>query len=321
MIPAPLQAIPILDVCRSFISSPKTLPGDFYTEDVLSKIFEWKREDVFSFLMNDMHTPNFPKAKALKPEIINVFWSPKGLFYPQKCLLAVLTSAGAIEIVVQIGKNWISIHKLNSQWFKIIDDDFQSLKDTVKVGAGCLREQLNRLVITDATWSNLSNQDTDASFAYLVTAHRNSEIVIWKVHRVLSDIVHMNTCVNIEFEFRKKLTEDSIKINNMLWVDFGDNLYLLFIGFFNGQIGVLKLQEFEGSLTSSSCHNCYNDEDSIAIDSMEVLQKTDKQLELLVIKGMYLLLLTVDSSGKMINMNFVTSPGFSITGSLTLKLF
>ncbi|XP_058808131.1 uncharacterized protein LOC131673824 [Phymastichus coffea] len=311
--PAPHQATPILNLSRSFINSPKAMPSKSYEDEIVSKIFDWKKENVYSFLKNDTYTPEFPKTKVLKPEIINVFWSPKGLLHPQKCLLAVLTSAGSLEITVQIEKNWFLIHELSKDWFKIIDEDFKSLRETVIIDAACLKEQLNRLLVTNAAWSSLHHRGGSASFAYLVTAHRNAEIVIWKVHRVLADTVYIDTRINVEFKFRKKLTEDSSKINTMLWVDLGDNKYLLFVGFYNGQIGVLKLQEFEGGLTCSLYSVCFN-EDRIIVNSMEILQQTSKQLELLAVKDRYLLILTVDIFGKMISMKFIMSPGFSITG-------
>ncbi|XP_011502170.1 PREDICTED: uncharacterized protein LOC105365651 [Ceratosolen solmsi marchali] len=314
VIPAPMQTNPILKLSRSFIYTSEALPGEIYMKNILDEIFEWKKEDIYSFLMHDYYTPNFPKALKMTPEIVDVFWSPKNLLHSHKCLLAIVTSAGAVELALEVDQNWISIFDFVSLWAPAINEELKIEKGKTKVDAGCLKMQLNRLIVTTVTWSPIYSEFSDSCFAYLVTAHRNSEIVIWKIHRVINDIISIDVKINVELKLKKKLTNESIKINNLLWIHLNQQNYLLIIGFFNGQIGALKLQTLENEIAFESYSVSYDEADNIPVDFIHVLEKTDLFIKLVVIKGMYLLILTLDFHGKMINTKFISSPGFSITG-------
>ena len=311
-----MQATPAINLCRTFIHPPDDMPSELFAEQVLNSIWDWKKEDVYSFLMNDAFTPNFPRATKFTPDITDVFWSPCKLLHPCKCMIAMLTSAGAVELAIQIDYSWISIYKFTSIWCNVVKEEFKSTHgEDAKLECDALRDQLQRLLATSVTWSCLYNKENDP-FAYLVIGYRNSEIVIWKVDRMTSASMTLNTEASVELKFKKKLGSENVKINNLLWVDLSNGNYLIFIGFYNGLVGVLKLQEFEGGITSSSYSLSYSDEDDIPVDFLYVLQQSQNQIELAVVKGMYLLILVLDSHGKMINMKFATSPGFSITGKI-----
>jgi hypothetical protein len=309
-----MQTNPILNLSRSFIYSPEALPGEIYMNDILDEIYNWKKEEVYSFLMQDSYTPNFPKALKMVPEIVDVCWSPKELLHSHKCLLAILTSSGAVELALEVDQNWISIFEFTNSWASVINEELKNIEKNKKLDAECLKMQLDRLLATTITWSPIYSKINDLCYAYLVTAHRNSEIVIWKIYKLINYISNDDIKVNVELKLKKKLIPESIRINTLLWIHLDDHNYLLIIGFFNGQIGTHKLQAFDNEIISGSYLVSYDNIDNIPVDFMHVLQQTPKWLELVVVKGMYLFIFTLDIHGKIINTKFISSPGFSITG-------
>lgn len=271
--------------------------------------------------MKDTYTPVFPRAVKLTPEISDVSWSPQNLLHPQKSIIALVTSSGAVVLAALVNKSWISIYEFTPTWAQIIEKDLGMTDEDRKFSYESLRDQLDRLLVTTIAWSCLHYEQPDKCFAYFVTAHRNSEIVIWKVHRVKNDITSVDQSIDVELKFKKKLIDQHVKINTMLWVHLDDKNYLLVVGYFNGPIGVLKLQEFEGGITCSSYSTCYAEEDGIPVDYLRVSRETDRWLEIVAVKGMHVLVMVLDVLGKMISTKFVSSPGFSITGKDLRKLF
>ncbi|OXU26107.1 hypothetical protein TSAR_016781 [Trichomalopsis sarcophagae] len=315
IVPSATQASPILHLARSFFNAPEAMPCAQYEKYVLSNIFQWPKEEIYSYLLQDALTPTFPKALPATSDIVDVFWSPYRLLHPLECLLAAVTTTGAIQLVAQIDRTWISIYEFNAVLAENIEEDIQQLKRNKKIDSQALKEQLYRLLVTTATWSCLYQSPDKKCFAYLVTAQRSSEIAVWKVDQLSKESIDLEANITgVQLKFIKKVNSESIKINILLWVNLSDKSYLLFIGYFNGHIGVLKLEQLEEGLTASSCETCYSEDDGIPVDYLNLLQQTDDTLEILVIRGIYLIILVVDITGKFISMKFVASPGFSITG-------
>ncbi|XP_014210063.1 uncharacterized protein LOC106640507 [Copidosoma floridanum] len=316
MIPAPGQSHPILNLRRSFIQSPSTLPSKRYMQDVLSAIFDWDKKDVYSFLMMDALTPSFPKASIPMTEICDIFWSPQDLLNPHACLIALLTSGGGVELAVQIDLSWFSICNVSDAWAEVIEADYEAVDNAVNFKGQTIKNQVYRLFATTATWSCAYKTD-NACFAYLVTAHRNSELAIWKVKSVLSSEIlkkeHPST--KLELKFNKKLSNSFNKISSLLWIQLSEKQRcLIIVGFFSGLVGLIKLRKLNTEIQFDSYSTCYSVEDLIPVDFLHVLCKTEKWLEFIVVKGMHIVTLVIDIYGRIVSMKNISSPGFSITG-------
>lgn len=270
--------------------------------------------------MNENYLPVYPKASKVVPEIVNFYWSPQNLLKPQKCMGALLTSSGAVEIVLQIDRIWITVHEFTPAWIQVVNEDFELIENNQTLDAKFFKQKLDRLFITTITWSSLQNEQSSKCYAFLVTGHRNSEIAVWKIYGASNDSLNEDMKLDVELKFKKKLIEENVKISFLLWTELSEKNYYLIVGFHNGQIGVLKIQEFEGGLTSQFYSTFYCDIDNIPVDSLNVLKLTGQWIEIVAVKGMYLIFFTLNMTGEMINMRYISSPGFSITGN-SFKLF
>lgn len=270
--------------------------------------------------MHESYLPVYPKATKMVPEIVDFFWSPQGLLKPQKCMAALITSSGAVELVLQIDREWITAYEFACEWVKHVNEYDELQESSEGLDAKFFKQKLDRLLMTTVTWSPLQHERNEKCFAYLVTGHRNSEIAVWKISDVssdnLSDILNLNEDIKLDVacKFKNKLINENVKINTLLWIQLDEKNYYIIVGFYNGQIGVLKLNEFEGELKSHFYCTFYSNLDNIPVDALIVLSVTKELVDIVIVKGMYLIFCTLDMFGKMMNMKFICSPDFSITG-------
>ncbi|KAJ8668844.1 hypothetical protein QAD02_000103 [Eretmocerus hayati] len=311
-VPSPMQANPVLNLLQTHINCPESTPGEMYAETIETKIFDWDSRDIRSFLMKPNFTPNFQYTLKASSNIVDVFWSPQDLLCPSRCLLAILTSHGVVELTVSIKHYWISIYDFSSEWIKTVNSDFQAI-DSDNLDCKMISTQLERLQATSVAWSPLKTNCDDTPFAYLAIGHRNSEIVVWKIHQVTSDSISADSRLNVEMKFKKKVLPENLKINTMGWIHVDEGQYLLLIGFFDGQLGCLKLQEFEGGITCCP-FIISHDADLSPVHDVQLLQQRSNNIEIIVTKEKHLCFLMLNGTGQTMHKEFTLIPGFSITG-------
>ncbi|KAK2580547.1 hypothetical protein KPH14_007680 [Odynerus spinipes] len=212
LIPSPISPHPTIKFSRSFIYPSDILPTSAFINEVTSLICNTKRRELYSLLMEAALVPKINDVTDILPKIISVCWSPENLIHPSKCMLAIITSVGAVELLHQVSTNWFSICDLSSVWLRTIQDDIKSKFSDYQNKESHftkIQENLRRLQACAMTWSELFKLD-NTYYAYFVTAFRSSEIVIWKIPK-LFDFSEKNIAIEKYYTYTDRIAVNSLQ--------------------------------------------------------------------------------------------------------------
>lgn len=301
---------PAFKFARSFIYTSDTFPA--CTDETNSSEWNSRRRDIYSLLVNDVVTPKLDGAsdKLLRTKAV---WSPKNLISPSQCVLAILNSAGAIELLHKVSNNWYSVCDVSSLRLKLLRNDiatnlkkrnfYKKLKDQ----SGRVTEGIRKLQACSMTWSKLF-ETGETSFAYFSIAYCNGDILIWKVPKI------SNFIKSLELAFLGTIDLNDLLIANVLcWITIDVNQHLIVIGYFDGRIRGVKLTDRDNNLQIASVEN-YVDSDHIAVNYLHVIPRDKSDIKILAAKDSLLLLLCINSAGELKSVRHLCMRGFAITG-------
>ncbi|KYN00857.1 PREDICTED: uncharacterized protein LOC108775552 [Cyphomyrmex costatus] len=312
--PSPMSPNPIFKFFRSFIYSSNILPAGAFTKEIDSSIWNLKREEIYSLLMDDVITPKLDGVIDKCPRIVKVTWSPKNLISPSQCILAILNSAGAVELLHKVFNNWYSICDVLSLRLKIIQDEIKvgldkyDLNEKLNNQSARTIETIKKVQACSMAWSKLFKiEETlllkrEEAFAYFSVAYRNGDIVIWKVPRISNftkslqpifvGLIHLN---------------HASKINVLCWITININEHLIAVGYLDGRICGIKLTDNNNNIQITLVEK-YVDSDHIAVNYLYIIPQDN--IKILAAKGSFLLLLCTNSK----SIRYFRAPGFTITG-------
>lgn len=310
--PSPMSPNPIFKFARSFIYPPDILATSTFIDEADSLIWNLMREEIYSLLMDDIITPKLDGVIDKFPRIVKAMWSPKNLISPSQCVLAILNSAGAIELLHKVSNNWYSICDVSSLRLKIIQNEIKSnlnkcnfYKKSSNQSAK-LAENIKKLQACSMTWSKLFKTE-ETSFAYLSVAYRSGDILIWKIPRI------SNFIKSIEPVYFGVIDLNSTsKINVLCWITINANEHLMIVGYLDGRICSVKLTDKNNDLQIVSIKT-YIDSDHIAVNYLYMISQDESNIKILAIKGSFILLLSINSAGELNNMRHIPVQGL-ITG-------
>jgi len=259
--------------------------------------------------MNDAVTPKLDGTIDKVPRITKVAWSPKNLISPGQCMLAILSSAGAVELLHKVSNDWYSICDVSSLRLKMIQDDIQinlNKRSTVQ-RARIAVEDIRRLQACSMTWSQLFKKG-ETSFAYFSIAYYSGDILIWKVPRV-SDFTK-----SLELAFVGTIhLNNALRANVLCWITIDVSEHLIIIGYFDGRIHGVKLTDRNNDLQVASVEK-YVDSDHITVNYLYKISQDEADIKILAAKGSFLLLLCINSAGELKSMRHLRVQGYTITG-------
>lgn len=304
---------PTFKFARSFIHPSNTLPACAFMEDVDSLIWNLIREEIYSLLMDDAITPKLDGVTDKFPRIVKAAWSPKNLISPSQCVLAILNSAGAVELLHKVLNNWYSICNISSLRLKIIQDEIKSNLNKCNFHkksssqSAKIAESIKKLQACSMTWSELFKIG-GTSFAYFSVAYCNGDISIWKVPRI------SNFTKSLQPVFVGIIgLYDALKVNVLCWITIDANEYLIVVGYFDGRICGVKLTNRDNNLQVVSIEK-YVDPDRIAVNYLYIIFQDKSNVKIIAAKGFFLLLLCINSTGELKSMQHLHIRGFTITG-------
>ncbi|KAL6438942.1 hypothetical protein ACFW04_003766 [Cataglyphis niger] len=308
--PSPMSPNSMIKFARSFIYPSEKLPAHAFADKIDSLIWnDLERADIYSVLMEETITPKLDGINDIAYRIVNTTWSPKNLISPGQCVLAILTAAGAIELLHKIFNEWYSICDISSLRLNNIQDEIISNLNKCKKSNNkyaLITESMRQLQACAMTWSELFKTE-EASFAYFSVAYRSGDILIWKIPRI------SNFTESLLPIFIGKIDlNTTVKINVLCWITVNTNEYLLVVGYFDGQICGVKLTCDDGLQIASI--EKYITPNHIPINYLHIVSQDDSSVKILAIKGTFLLLLHINLTGTLKSMQHLQVQGFNISG-------
>lgn len=265
------------------------------------------REELYSFIIEESMTPKLSNVKEMVPKIVDLAWSPKDLIHPSKCLIAILTSAGAVIIACKICRDWYPVYDLSSLRYNIIEQRInEELEENKNNSASfeTFKVYMKALQASCFTWSKFF-----ADFAYFVVAYLNGDIIIYKILKVFD----YNKIVNPKIVGIIRLNE-SVKMNVLNWITIDTKKHLIIIGYFDGRIYGLNVEEHDGNFELMFIEKYYDYTDRIAINAIKIFPQSDLNINVLIAKGYYLFLLCFKENGTLRSMQHLQLEGFMISG-------
>ncbi|XP_031833046.1 uncharacterized protein LOC116427171 isoform X2 [Nomia melanderi] len=311
-VPNPMSPYSTIKFSRSFIYAPLIFPTEPIMNKIESKIWSMHREEIYSFIMEESLTPKISNVKEMMPKILELAWSPRNLLFPNKCLLAILTSTGAVLIAHKISTDWYPIYDLSSIRYNIIEDEITTkLKDMTNHSTSflTLKNCVQALQASCMTWSSLLGD-----FAYLTVAYRNGDIIIYKVPIItycseIPSIKIMGTvCLN-----------EHVKINALHWITINATKYVIVLAYFDGRIHGLTMENPDQLVEFKSIDKYYDYADRIPVGTIKTFPQTDLSTKILISKGSFLFLLHLTTNGTLKNIQHLQLEGFTISEVIRLK--
>ncbi|XP_033186845.1 uncharacterized protein LOC117155220 [Bombus vancouverensis nearcticus] len=306
-IPSPMSPCSTIKFIRSFIYAPSTLPTENISNKIESKIWGMQREAVYSFIMEESLTPKLSNLKEMVPKIIDLTWSPQNLIHPSKCLIAILTSAGAVTIAYKISKDWYPAYDLSSIRYNFIEQEINTKLKESKNNSTLFETFKNCLKALQAscfTWSKLF-----VNFAYFAVAYFNGDIIIYKIPKI-SDY---NEISNPEIIGTIRLNE-YIKISALNWVTIDIKKHLIIVGYIDGRIHGLNIEDHDQNIELKFIEKYYDYKDRISISAIRIFPQNDLNIKILVAKGPFLFLFCIEKNGTLKTMEHLQLEGFTISG-------
>lgn len=311
--PSPMSPNPAFKFARSFIYTSDTFPACTFTNETDSSIWNSMRQDVYSLLMNDVVTPKLDGASDKFLRMAKAAWSPKNLISPSQCVLAILNSAGAVELLHKVSNNWYSICDVSSLRLKILQNDIttdlnnHNFHKKLNNRNARITKDIRKLQACSMTWSKLF-KIRETSFAYFSVAYCNGDILIWKVPKI------SNFMKSLELVFLGTIDLNDLSIANTLcWITVNANEHLIVIGYFDGRIRTVKLTDRDNDLQIVSIEN-YVDSDHIAVNYLHIISQDKSGIKILTAKDSFLLLLCINLAGELKSIHHLRVQGFTITG-------
>lgn len=294
---------------RSFVYSSDTLPAHVFADQIDPFIWNADREEAYSLLMEEAITPKLNSVNEAIPRIAKVAWSPKNLISPNQCVLAILTVAGAVELLHKVSNEWYSICDISSLHLTIVQDEIKSKLDKCKKSNKCavITESMRQLQGCSITWSELFKVKKHF-FTYFSVAYRNGDILVWKISRI------SNFSESLQPVLVGKINlGTAVKINVLCWITIDTKEHLLVVGCFDGQICGIKLVCNTNDLEMTVIEK-YITPDCISVNYIHVLSQDKSNVRIVVAKGAFLLLLRINSTGVLQSMQHLQVEGYNITG-------
>ncbi|KAL6267332.1 hypothetical protein P5V15_000407 [Pogonomyrmex californicus] len=317
--PSPMSPNPIFKFTRSFIYPPDTLSA--FIDKIGSLEWNLQHEEIYSALMNDISSKLDGIPDKL-PRIVKAAWSPKNLIFRKQCILAILNSTGAVELLHKVSNNWHSICDISSFRMKIVEDEIKtSLNEHNKRNKrfhaksnnqyANIIENFRKLQACSITWSELYKKG-DTSFAYFSVAYCYGDILIWKISRVSS----FKTSLQPMLVGRINLN-NPLKVNVLCWITINTNKYLIIVGYCNGEIYGINLIDRNNNNLQTVSVTKYVDSDNIAVNYMYIILQDKSNIKILVAKGPFLLLLCINPMKGLKSMRYLHMQS-NITGIIPI---
>ncbi|KAL0107472.1 hypothetical protein PUN28_014652 [Cardiocondyla obscurior] len=306
--PSPMSPNPTFKFARSFIYPSDTFPSCAFTNNPDSSAWNLIRQDIYSLLINDEILPKLNGVIEAFPRITQTSWSPKNLISPSQCVLAILSSTGAIELLYKVSNNWYSICDVSILRLKMIEDEIKvnfsgTYKNTNSQNVK-IADSLRKLQACAMTWSPLFKIG-ETSFAYFSVAYCDGDILIWKVPRI------SNFTKSLELTIVNTINLNGVlKANVLCWVTINVHEHLIVVGYLDGRICGIKLTD---NLQIAMIEK-YVDPDRVAVNYLYIISQEESCIKILAAKGPFLLLLHTNLMGELKNMQHLHIEGFTITG-------
>lgn len=304
---------PTVKFARSFVNPSDILPAHAFATEIESLIWNLERQEVYSLLMEEAITPKLDGANGTVLRIIKIEWSPKDLISPNQCILAILTAAGAVELLHKVSNEWYSICDVSSLRLNIVQKEIKSsLKKCMNSHKNVnkyaqITDNMRRLQACSMVWSELFKVE-NTFFAYFAVVYRSGDILIWKIPRISNFTVALRPTLVCTVDL--KIT---VKINTLCWISVNANKHLLIVGYIDGRIYGIKLNCNADDLEIELIKK-YMDNDRIAINHFHLTYKDESHIKILAAKGVHLLLLCISWTGSLESMRCLRTEGFNITG-------
>ena len=290
---------------RSFVYPSDVLPTEVFSQKVNSILWKLKKEEIYSFLLEEILLPRVNVISDLVPKVVFVAWSHQGMLHPSKCLLGMISSAGAVDVLLKDGIEWFSACDLQCHWLRIVVEGFPS--NLTAMTSEQIKSHIRRLQAVAISWSNLKT-NMDHSFSYFIVAYRSTDILIWRIPAVMDHsrqvipTVALRTNLNI-----------NIRIDILKWISITGTKNLIVMGLSNGKIQGLLFEESQGKVFWNIIE-IYTEEDLIKVTSIKFCFCSEKEIRLFISKSTFLIVIRVDSEGNKLEDYCYQVPAFSITG-------
>lgn len=310
-VPSPMSFQSTLKFSRSFIYTPLTLPSELLCNKFETKIWSLEGEEFHSLLMEESLTPRLANMKEMVPRIIDLAWSPQNMIYPSNCLIAILTSAGAVTIAFKVSKNWYTAYDLSAVRCQLTDQELKVAFKKYKYNPPLekIRNSLKWFQASSFTWSKRF-----CGYAYFAVAYRSGDINIYKV----PEIIDYNKIPSPRVVGTVTL-DDLIRINVLHWISIDDNEHLIIVGYFDGRIYGLTINIRHQNFELESIEKYYVHEDRIPVEAVRTLSEDESSKKILIAKGSFLFLLRFTTNGGLESMQHLQLEGFAISGMICIS--
>ncbi|KAF7992256.1 hypothetical protein HCN44_001581 [Aphidius gifuensis] len=318
--PNPLCPVPMPKFKRSFMYPTDNLPTEILLSDINNQLNTYSKNEFYSLMMDSPLTPKiYDKADHI-PRIITSIWSPIKLAQPSKCLLATLTSAGAVDLLFKSGKNWFSICNISTIWLDIIKNKLESIEPNKHHDAVTFRNEARKLQATSIAWSTLQ-QSSNKFYCYFLTSFRSGDLVIWRIDQIpeLSFKVNATMALNIQVNQSSSTTSTAERITKLCWITLANNKHVVIVGYFDGRIHGIELDDEPEIMTEISRKKYIDSVDKMPVTSIQSIKLTNGNTHVVVTKNFFIISLILNENGDLIHNNYIKIMGFSITGLVIIN--
>ncbi|XP_020298311.1 uncharacterized protein LOC109862629 [Pseudomyrmex gracilis] len=313
--PSPMSSNPTIKFARSFIYPSDILPTFTFVEKMQSLIWNLDHQDLYLMLMEEALTPRMKDVNDTILSIEKVAWSPKNLIFSNHSILAILTKAGAVELLHKVFDEWYSIYDVSSFRMKNLENSITSTLKQCKRDSNYAEiiQSLRQVQACSMTWSKLFEVKKTV-FTYFCVAYRSGDISVLKIPKIsnLTNEIQLLLVGSINLKIPEKITL-------LHWISLTKDNHLLIVGYYTGQLCSVELicrdDNNDVQVTSTIT---YFDSDCIAIDNIQILSQDESEIRFLVVKGIFLLLICINSKGKLKSIQHLQIEGFSITGIIPI---
>ncbi|KAJ9574096.1 hypothetical protein L9F63_008510 [Diploptera punctata] len=287
--PDPVGMQPCLKLHRSWVEPIDYLPTAYTNINCDNLIWKLNQKEVYQMVLNTYLAPNLSNTKSVAPYIVQLAWSPAGMWFHSRCLLASVTNYGCVVIQASGGKHWQLLVNISSLWIEKCTPEWDSCESSLpKEQFEILQTRSNKAKATAIAWSSLLG---DREYCFLIVGVQDGTLLFWRLNSIKS--ARNN---DLEPKLLLQLKTEQYHITTIHWMTKDDNSGLLFVGDVKGVIKMYSVKWQETELSCSLLTELWPHSDRIQVIKLCTLLSHNSEVTVIAVKGSFVIVISLDSN-------------------------
>ncbi|XP_060806844.1 uncharacterized protein LOC132903211 [Amyelois transitella] len=205
-----------LDFVESIIQTPKLSPATYLTSNNFIR-FGVSNFEISQLIVDPSLWPHNSHIVQEMACIIDCKWLPDGFCFNGEPLLAVLNNIGNVNIFGKNKRSWESLLDLSECVNKELHLELPNCVQDLKIKADAVESSAMCFAPTSKNES-----------CYIAMGQKNGSILLWSLH--------MEKKIKLQAAYQSCIKSDSNEVKSILWIDKGNENFLLVVSNIVGQI-------------------------------------------------------------------------------------